>query len=422
MEFHTVTTPFGRRAMTLGMFRTQAEAQTLAPDAEIDKWVLFRALCEAKPALGVTDRALAVLNALLSFHPQQALRAGEGLVVFPSNVQLCRRAHGMAPTTLRRHLAALVEAGLIIRRDSPNGKRYARRNGDDAIGEAFGFCLSPLLARADEIRAMAAALEAERLALMHLRERLSLCRRDIGKLIAAAMEAELPGDWDVFYLRYRDLAAAIPRKAEADRIVECLSRAETLRSDVVKCFDLQLKPEKKNGNDGQNGLHKQNSKPNIHHESELCFEKSKSETAGAETEGEEPGGKGGEKTASPSVDDGKAAVPLGFVLRSCPSVADYGPAGAVQSWRDLMSAAVTVRSMLGVSPSAYEEACAAMGPENAASVVACILERSGQIQSAGGYLRALTARARNGTFSVKPMLHALARGRITGRGEGAARC
>lgn len=39
-----------------------------------------------------------------------------------------------------------------------------------------------------------------------------------------------------------------------------------------------------------------------------------------------------------------------------------------------MGAAVVVRSMLGVSPSAYEEACGAMGPENAAVAMACILE------------------------------------------------
>ncbi|WP_244604546.1 MULTISPECIES: helix-turn-helix domain-containing protein [Mesorhizobium] len=32
----------------------------------------------------------------------------------------------MPQTTLRRHLAVLVECGLIIRRDTPNGKRHAR--------------------------------------------------------------------------------------------------------------------------------------------------------------------------------------------------------------------------------------------------------------------------------------------------------
>lgn len=67
------------------------------------------------------------------------------------------------------------------------------------------------------------------------------------------------------------------------------------------------------------------------------------------------------------------------------------------------------RSMLGVSPSAYEEACGILGPENAATIVACILERGGHINSAGGYLRDLTRRAERGEFSIGPMLMALTR-------------
>lgn len=81
--------------------------------------------------------------------------------------------------------------------------------------------------------------------------------------------------------------------------------------------------------------------------------------------------------------------PLGMILKACPQIGDYEPGGVVSSWRDLMSAAVVVRSMLGLSPSAYQEACETMGPENAAATVACILERAGQINSAGGYFCAI---------------------------------
>ena len=140
------TTPFGRRSLTLAMVANQASARDFADrpgtsETVVHKWRLFRALTEAKAPLGVTDRALSVLHALLSFHQETALtlpaadrRADDedgegsaGIVVFPSNRELSIRAHGMAPATLRRHLACLVDAGLIIRRDSPNGKRFARR-------------------------------------------------------------------------------------------------------------------------------------------------------------------------------------------------------------------------------------------------------------------------------------------------------
>lgn len=107
--------------MTLGMLASQESASKVDPDASVDKWKIFRALCEAKDMVGVSDRALAVLNALLTFYPKNEIAEANGFVVFPSNEQLSLRTHGMAGTTLRRNLAMLVEAGLIIRRDSPNG-------------------------------------------------------------------------------------------------------------------------------------------------------------------------------------------------------------------------------------------------------------------------------------------------------------
>ena len=73
----------------------------------------------------------------------------------------------------------------------------------------------------------------------------------------------------------------------------------------------------------------------------------------------------------------------------------------------MMVAAVVVRSTLGISPSAYQDACEVMGPENAAAAVACILVRAGHINSPGGYLRDLTRKAERGEFSLGPMLMAL---------------
>jgi replication initiation protein RepC len=103
------------------------------------------------------------------------------------------------------------------------------------------------------------------------------------------------------------------------------------------------------------------------------------------------------------------AFPLALVLQACPEIIAYGSGGTISNWRELMSAAVVVRSMLGVSPDAYQQACEILGPENAATVIACILERAGHINSAGGYLRDLTRRAEKGEFSLGPMLMALAR-------------
>jgi replication initiation protein RepC len=63
--------------------------------------------------------------------------------------------------------------------------------------------------------------------------------------------------------------------------------------------------------------------------------------------------------------------------------------------------------MLGVSPSAWEEARGVMGERAAAITLAAILQRSATINSPGGYLRGLTEKARAGEFSAGPMLMAL---------------
>jgi replication initiation protein RepC len=423
MEIDGITTPFGRRAMTLGMLASQAAAKTVSPEASIDKWKLYRWLCEARVKLGIGDRALSVLNALMSFHPKTDLVGSDGLVVFPSNAQLSLRTHGMAETTLRRHLAALVEAGLLTRRDSPNGKRYVRRDQQGAIGEAYGFSLAPLLARAGEIEQMAAEVTAERLLLQRLRERVTLVRRDIAKLIETGLEDGLAGDWMHYEAEYRRLVLTLPRGATYEALTPTLANLEALRAEIVKCLGENIIPSKSDGNADHTERHKQNSKPDSTSDFEPRFKKKQGrdgrmqpETVSAldgmrilETEETAHSAISGRQRAATANTEPLKPYPLGLVLQACPEIIPFGPGGAISSWRDLMTAAVVVRSMLAVSASAYENACAVLGPENAATVIACILERSGHINSAGGYLRDLTRRAECGEFAIGPMLMALAR-------------
>ena len=85
--------------------------------------------------------------------------------------------------------------------------------------------------------------------------------------------------------------------------------------------------------------------------------------------------------------------PLGMVLEACPDIVDYAK-GGISNWRDFLGVAAVVRSMLGISPSAWEAAQSVMGELPAAIVVAAILQRGAAITSAGGYLRELTRQGR----------------------------
>jgi replication initiation protein RepC len=418
MMDHTVTTPFGRRSMTLGMLASQMEADDIPPDTSADKWKLFRGLCEARARFGVSDRALSVLNALLSFHPAPVLEGGRALVVFPSNAQLSVRAHGMAAATLRRHLADLVQAGLIIRRDSPNGKRYARKDSGGGIEQAFGFSLAPLLARAEEIEAAAGEIRAAQQLMRVTRERISLCRRDIAKLIETGLGEGISADWEAFLLQSRSLTGGIGRKAGQPELDATLEELETLRADILNALERQINIKKTSGNESQTERQIQNSNPQTISELEPRFEtKQAAPWMIEQLPPAEGAGEAKTKPARPrATDSGQEGAaerlrpfPLGMVLRACPEIVMYGPGGEIRHWRDLMQAAVVVRSMLGVSPSAYQDACEILGPENAATVMACILERAGHINSAGGYLRDLTRRAERGEFALGPMIMALAR-------------
>jgi replication initiation protein RepC len=357
----------------------------------VDKWQLYRWLCEGKTIIGIGDRALAVLNGLLSFYPDSELSEENGLMVFPSNAQLSLRSHGMAGATLRRNLAALVHCGLIIRRDSPNGKRYARKGRDGAISEAFGFSLAPLLARAEEFRVAAEQIRAENRALKLMRERITLQRRDIQKLIDVAIEEGAPGDWGTLWRRFRAIVEAIPRRAGVHELEPIVAALGTLREEVDIMLESFMNSTNPSANESQNERQQSDSNTDSIFEFEPALERS---TARAEPK--------------PERAENPKSYPLGLVLKTCPDVADYAVDG-IASWRDLMATAAQVRGYLGVSPSAYEDACHTMGQEAAAVVIACILQRAQHINSAGGYLRALTEKARAGQFSVGPMLMAALR-------------
>jgi len=388
METGIATTPFGRRPMSLALLAVQNESHEIPEGKATDKWQTYRDLCEGKSVIGVTDRSLAVLAALLSFYPDSELSEENGLIVFPSNRQLILRAHGMSEPTLRRHLAALVDCGLIIRRDSPNGKRYARKGRGGGFEEAFGFSLAPMLARADEFSEAAERVRMDNRALKLMRERITLHRRDISKLIEAAVEEDVPGDWGVIWRRFRAVVDAIPRRAAIADLEPIVADLAAIREEIDILLNSHMNVEDSTGNAERNERQQSDSNTNTPTEFEPALERSRA-AAEPKPEPQEP----------------MKAYPLGLVLKACPDIIDYALDG-IGSWRNLMMVAAQVRGYLGISPSAYEDACHIMGQECAAIVVACILQRAQHINSAGGYLRALTEKARAGQFTVGPMLMA----------------
>ncbi|MBV1703132.1 MAG: replication initiation protein RepC [Hyphomicrobiales bacterium] len=478
MEHIQSTTPFGRRAVTLGQIAAQMQAGEAMERAgkagsnfagAINKWALFRTLTLVKDRLGVSDRSLSVLNALLSFHPETALTLpvlpkatgvngnteGQGghvnascdLIVFPSNRALSLRAHGMAEKTLRRHVAALIDAGLIFRRDSPNGKRYARKgdSGGARFSDAFGFDLTPLITRAAEFETLAEHLRQAQKALRMIKERISLYRRDIAKLIACGLDEGLPGPWETYRQRFMGLVTPLRRLRDPAKIEALAAELASLRNDVNNTLEMHIKTQIVTGNDGHNDQHQSNSNSKWPLDSEPA---SKEVGVKLEPNAETirpPTPVMPLQGHKPVLIEEPPQFALSMVLAACPDVADYATSGPIRQWPAFISAVQVLRPMLGISPDAWRDAVEVMGEAHAAMVVASILQRgehsseaeitpgatpgstiitvngSPAIKSPGGYLRALTQKAREDKFALGPMLMALMGQRLKaqrGRGWG----
>jgi replication initiation protein RepC len=327
-----------RRPVTAVQMERARTAHDPLPQTPVNKWEVLRELAVARRPLGLNDRALVVLQALLSFHPGSDLGGDStDLIVFPSNAAICDRLNGMPCSTMRRHLATLVAAGLIVRRDSPNGKRYARRavEGRDAVWAG----LADLAA--DTARALRRTLAMDEL-------------RALEQSLSAALTSA------------RDIL-----ESEGDHPASTIGEAEYMST-----------------RGRQIEQHHQISRKDSH-DSEPCIEDAR------------PG--------AGDVDDQKLPrVPLYLVRQACRKIQDYAQ-GEIRHWHQLVGVAEFIRPMMGISPSAWEDAKSAMGPEESAVVLAAILERFSDLRSPGGYLRALTAKAAAGSFSCSPMVMALLR-------------
>ncbi len=369
---HITATPFGRRALDRAQMVSQQLAQAPAPLSRIDKWQVFHDLRTARDSFGLGDRDLTVLNALLSFLPARELAEDADLIVFPSNATLSDRAHGMAESTLRRHIAALVSAGVIARHDSPNGKRYARRDQSGGVLRAFGFSLRPLFVRAPLIAEKAEALRVAAKRILLLREAITLHLRDAGKLLAYLGETASP-----LFARFTDLKKAMRRKLPEQSLITLSQSAETLRREV----DALLTPEpisiEPSGSDSQNERHYQNSKQDSQ-ESESCTEQAPK----------------------------PVGLALDLVLKACPDIETYARRD-IRNWQELGDAAGEIHPMMGIDRSTWNEAQRTMGAGNAAATLAAMLQKIAVIRNPGGYLRRLSAKAAQQAFTPAPMIFAL---------------
>lgn len=352
---------------------TQASAPNRARTRELlsadnplpERHIVIETLRTAAPRLGLGASVLATLDAMLSCLPPKRSHH----TVFASNATLTFRRNGISDRTLRRHAAALQEAGLLVRHDSPNRKRFTRHDPQAGKALRFGFDLTPLFDRLQEIARHAAEVLQERETLAYLRAKLR-----------AAVNARLLEDPS-------DASAETARRAlrrklsvgDCEALIAALA-ADELAAEADTCVD---ETPALAGNDGQNVRH--------HHSSNKELTDKKTEPTV-----EEP-----RKAKAPE------SVTVPQLLAACPEAAQFSPR-TVETAGDVVTHARMLAPMIGIDEAAYQAAENRLGVFSTAVTVWAMMQFHDRIRSAGAYFRSITTGAKSAGFDPASLVHRLA--------------
>ena len=325
-------------------------------------WASIDLLKVIRKSLKLSDRDFSVLSGLAALALKRD-RAGD-LIVFASNKTLSLKANGMDIRTLRRRLANLIQCGIIRRRSSPNGKRYAHHDAEGNVIAAYGFDISPLLERMQEFRERV-ALEQERRAIYRVvRDRLSLLR----------MSFPIDSEEDII------LRTALRRNSttttQMEELIELFTGVNNL--DAVPCnLDELANPKHLSATEGQNDLHLQSSKQNTYERKKEAVVKISPNL---------------DQTVKPKKNHPhpKTAPNLHFheVMQACPEAMSYAQEKP-RNWSDLYAFSRWLAPMIGISTNVVDQAEHTLGKTDLAMTLLAIVQMSGTIQNPGAYLRSL---------------------------------
>ena len=326
----------------------------VAPATETDVWAIFRALRDSHSHFGLRPGHMQTLQALLSF-----LKTGHGETVFASNFEICRRIGGIDERTLRRHIDRFLVLGFITRHDSPNRKRYRVRSSDGHC-ISYGFSLTPLIERADELLAIAQEVENRRRDCVFIRKQILT--------ILAQLEESCPENTFVSEVRKtlrRKLSEVEYRAllAETENEYELTSTAV----DVPKATHLPA-------NDGQNDRHL-----------------SKSEKEDKDLERRENAKKPEVRT-------------LTLVCREATA---FSPK-KLTTWNEVEHHAQTLAPMMGIHTTTFEKAKKAIGTQKASCAIFIMLQLGNRIRNFGAYFHSITLGKRVNQFDPILLLKRLA--------------
>jgi replication initiation protein RepC len=408
--------PTGFRRLTPGLLKVDRVAEGFAglPDGVTVPSQLLAAFKAAAPRLGLSPSMVHAIDWLFKFTKAQDWGRGGRPIVWPS-ASLQQEALGLSPTRTKAINSALIEAGLITMRDSPNGKRYGKRDPKGNIIEAYGFDLSPIAERHAEFVRLAAEAKAERDEMRRLRRRATVARKGIIQILETAAEYGFEGEeWLTLIRESRNLTQAL-RKVELPEEmalgVASLERRQNSARERLENLLAELTAEASDPVNSdplgaENGPHQYTYKPPLYPEQDTVVASEEGSSAGGEACASEPA-----PVRRESPETGRVLKILpDELVRLAPRLRAY-LRRPDPSWPELVDAAAFLRSDLDVSKSLWGEACLAMGRPQAAIAIAIVSTKDPEHfrTTAGGYFHGMVAKAKAGALNLDRTLWGMRR-------------
>ncbi len=407
----------GFRRLTPSLLQADRTAEAFAglPEGVTTPGQLLAAFKAAAPQLGLSPRLVHAVDWLFRFTQPQDWGRGGRPIVWPS-AALQQEALGLSSTQVKAINRALIEAGVISMKDSPNGKRYGKRDRDGRIIEAYGFDLAPIATRHAEFVRLAEEARAERAEMGRLRRRATIARNGITQILEAVAEYGLSGeDWARLAHEVRSLARAlrtVEQPTEMALGVESLERRQRAARERLEML-LSMAPVglteavDSDPKGPENRPHQYTYNANLYPKSDtvIAHEGSKSPlgtTIPKSAPPERPASPQGATTAKPMRANGTVLrLTTGDLVQLAPRLRGYLTSSA-PTWPQVVDAADWLRGELGVSKPLWGEACLAMGREEAAIAVAIVSAKPAEHfrSSPGGYFHGMVMKAKAGDLNL----------------------
>jgi replication initiation protein RepC len=421
---HHGGTPTGLRHLTLNLLQATRAAEDFIglPPGTSRPGQVLAAFKAAAPSLGLSPRLVHAIDWLFKFTQPQDWEEGARPIVWPS-AGLQQEALGLSQTQVKALNRALIEAGLISMKDSPNGKRYGKRDHQGCITEAYGFDLSPLAMRHAEFIRLAAEAKVERAERGQLRRRATIARNGIIQILETVGEYGFTGEaWTTLLHDADHLVRTLRRVESLGELAFAVGRLERWQHEARERLENLLAEAQSAAAESSYTApmgaeyrpHQYTYKPSDDLKSDTVMahkdcSPGPSEAATAPEGAGEPakdsttaGDAASAQTKPVRTDSGTLMrLSIDELLILAPRLRTYLTTPR-PVWRDIVDAADWLRGELGISRPLWGEACLTMGRECAAVAVALVSVKPVEHfrTSPGGYFYGMVRKAKAGELNL----------------------